>query len=150
MAHFAQIENGVVTRVIVVDNYVVAKDSFKVANPDLCADLRNISGRSIKVSAVDVEWEDATKGITLCKKLFGADTEWVQTSYNGNIRKRYAGIGYTYDKDNDVFVQPQPFPSWKLNENFEWQAPVPMPDDGKEYTWDEKEQKWNDTKISGN
>ena len=80
MAHFAELdENNVVTQVIVV------------ANEELLLD--------------GVENED--KGIAFCKSLLGEDTRWVQTSYNGNIRKNYAGIGYTYDVNQDVFVAPE-------------------------------------------
>ena len=67
---------------------------------------------------------------------------WIQTSYNHNIRKQYAGLGYTYDKTNDVFITPQPFPSWSLDSNFDWQAPVSKPDDGKSYTWNEDTKSW--------
>jgi hypothetical protein len=66
----------------------------------------------------------------------------VRTSYNGNIRKQYAGIGYTYDPVNDVFIAPQPYGSWTLDENFDWQPPTPMPLDGKEYAWFEPNQQW--------
>ena len=85
---------------------------------------------------------------------------WLQTSYNtrGNIhyepnsdtpdggvalRGNYAGIGYTYDKENDVFYAPQPFPSWILNETtWIWEAPTPMPTDEKRYVWDEQTTSW--------
>ena len=66
----------------------------------------------------------------------------VRTSYNGNIRKQYAGIGYTYDPVNDVFICPQPYPSWTLDENFDWQPPTPKPTDGKEYAWFEPNKQW--------
>jgi hypothetical protein len=66
-----------------------------------------------------------------------------RTSYNNNIRKQYAGIGYTYDPTNDVFIAPQPYASWSLNENFDWQAPTPMPNDGNRYSWNEETQSWN-------
>jgi hypothetical protein len=62
-------------------------------------------------------------------------------SYNGNIRKQYAGIGYTYDAVNDVFIAPQPYPSWSLDENFDWQPPTPMPTEGNRY-WDEDSLSW--------
>jgi hypothetical protein len=65
-----------------------------------------------------------------------------RTSYNDNIRKQYAGIGYTYDADADVFVVPQPFPSWTLDENHDWQPPTPMPTDGEQYFWNEEELVW--------
>lgn len=65
----------------------------------------------------------------------------VRTSYNGNIRKQYAGIGYIYDEDADVFVAPQPFASWTLDENHDWQPPTPRPVDGRWY-WNEDELEW--------
>lgn len=67
---------------------------------------------------------------------------WLQTSYNNRIRKQYAGIGYTYDPAADVFVAPQPYPSWSLDSNHDWQPPVPMPTDGM-YYWDEEGQQWH-------
>ena len=68
---------------------------------------------------------------------------WVQTSYNGNIRKNFAGIGYTYDEERDAFIPPKPFESWTLNETTcRWQAPVPYPQDGRVYTWDEDSLPW--------
>ena len=70
--------------------------------------------------------------------------DWVQTSYNGNFRKNYAGIGYTYDKDRDAFIPPKPYPSWVLNEDTcRWDAPTPMPDDGQRYMWNEETQSWD-------
>lgn len=66
----------------------------------------------------------------------------VRTSYNGKIRKQYAGIGYTYDPIADVFIAPQPFPSWTLDDNHDWQPPTPRPTDGDLYKWDETNQKW--------
>lgn len=63
-----------------------------------------------------------------------------RTSYNGNIRKQFAGIGYKYDVVADVFIAPQPYPSWSLNNNFDWQPPTPRPD-GK-YYWDESTLSW--------
>lgn len=64
-----------------------------------------------------------------------------RTSYNNNIRKQYAGIGYSYDPINDIFIAPQPFPSWTLNENFDWQSPVPKPE-GDHWQWNELELNW--------
>ena len=117
MAHFAQLDdNNVVTQVIVV------------ANEELLLD--------------GVESED--KGVIFCKSLFGEDTKWKQTSYNGNFRKNYAGIGYTYDVANDWFYAPQPYPSWTLDAEAEWQPPVPYPTDGKMYTWNEETLSWNE------
>jgi hypothetical protein len=63
-----------------------------------------------------------------------------RTSYNGKIRKQYAGIGFSYDAVNDVFIAPQPYPSWTLNNNFDWQAPTPKPEGL--FTWDELTLSW--------
>ena len=71
------------------------------------------------------------------------DEVFVQTSYNNNIRKQYAGIGYTYDAVNDVFIAPQPYPSWALDNNFNWQPPIPRPE-GNFWYWNEAEQVWVD------
>ena len=66
-----------------------------------------------------------------------------RTSYNNNIRKNYAGIGYTYDETRDAFIPPKPYPSWVLNEDScVWEAPVPYPDETKPYKWDEDNQEW--------
>ena len=64
-----------------------------------------------------------------------------RTSYNNRIRKQYAGIGFTYDPVADVFIAPQPYPSWSLDDNFDWQPPTPMPAEGRWY-WDEQAGNW--------
>ena len=69
-----------------------------------------------------------------------------RTSYNGRIRSRFAGIGDSYDPVNDVFISPAPFPSWHLDESFEWQPPVPKPEIGYWY-WDESKQEWIHVEI---
>ena len=89
-------------------------------------------------------------GVHETELIDGVDTEtWYgnfcsqvckRTSYNNKIRKQFAGVGYTYDKTNDVFIMPQPYPSWSLDENFDWQPPTPKPE-GK-YYWTEKEKQW--------
>ena len=66
----------------------------------------------------------------------------VRTSYNNNIRKQYAGVGYTYNETADVFIAPKPFASWSLDANYDWQAPIERPADGKLYSWDESNQVW--------
>jgi hypothetical protein len=118
MAHFARLdENNVVTSVIVVGN----------------ADTSDANG---------VEKEHI--GAAFCEKLFGGN--WKQTSYNGNMRKRYAGIGYTYNEELDAFVPPKPYASWVLNnETADWEAPVPMPvEEGKRYAWNEETGAWDE------
>lgn len=114
MAHFAQLdENNVVTQVIVVHNNELMENGQ----------------------------ESETKGIAFCQSLFGGN--WKQTSYNGTIRKNYAGIGYTYDPVRDAFIPPKPFDSWSLNEiTFLWEPPVPMPSDNNRYYWDETTTSW--------
>ena len=70
---------------------------------------------------------------------------WVQTSYNGNFRKNYASIGYTYDKTKDAFIAPKPYASWTLDEDTcQWKAPSAMPDDGKRYDWNEDTTNWTE------
>ena len=119
MAHFAELDsNNVVQRVIVVAN----------------KDTSDADGN-----------ESENIGVAFCQKLLGG--KWVQTSYNGNIRKRYAGIGYTYDAARDAFIASQPYPSWTLDANADWQAPVPMPTDGKMYAWDEAAQAWVEAQM---
>ena len=88
------------------------------------------------------EWE-VVDGITDWEAAYGEIRGQVckRTSYNHNIRKQYAGIGYTYDAVNDVFIAPQPFASWSLNQNFDWQPPTPMPTEGRWY-WDEDSLSW--------
>jgi hypothetical protein len=70
-----------------------------------------------------------------------------RTSYNGKIRKQYAGVGFTYDPIADVFIAPQPFPSWSLDENHDWQAPKPKPSEGF-WIWDEEVGDWVEQEIT--
>lgn len=70
----------------------------------------------------------------------GLGGTWIQTSYNNRIRKQYAGIGYTYSSEADVFIAPQPFPSWSLDSNHDWQPPRPKPDG--QWLWDESKGDW--------
>ena len=75
------------------------------------------------------------------QKFIGGN--WKQTSYNNNIRKNYAGIGFTYDASRDAFIPPQPFPSWTLVEDTcQWEAPTAYPSDGKMYSWNESSKSW--------
>ena len=120
MAHFAELDaNNVVLRVIVVGN----KDT---------ADANGVEKEHI--------------GAAFCERLFGG--RWVQTSYNGNFRKNYAGIGYTYREDIDAFVAPQPFPSWTLNADAQWESPTPLPTDDKRYFWDEDSLSWVEAVVT--
>ena len=121
MAHFAELgENNVVLRVIVV------------------ADKDTADSSGNEVEAVGTEF---------CRNLLGGT--WKQTSYNGNMRKNYAGIGYTYDASRDAFVPQKPFASWVLNETTcQWEAPTPMPVvEGKMYSWDEATTSWVEVTV---
>lgn len=87
--------------------------------------------------------EQESKGIAFLIDWSGGYTNWKQTSYNGNFRKRYAGIGFTYDPARDSFIPPKPYPSWVLNESTcDWEPPSPMPTDEKPYVWDEESVSW--------
>lgn len=123
MAHYALLdENSKVVQVITgVDENIIQTDS----------DGSQVGGST-------EAWED-----------FYASRPWFEgltckrTSYNGNIRKNYAGIGYTYDSQRDAFIPPKPFDSWLLNEDTcLWESPVPFPTDGKRYLWDEDIKNW--------
>jgi hypothetical protein len=114
MAHFAQLENNIVTNVIVVANETIIDENGN---------------------------ESEQQGIDFCSNLLGGT--WKQTSYNANIRKNFAGIGYKYDATLDAFIAPQPFASWTLDETTaQWKAPVDYPTDGKIYTWNEESLNW--------
>ena len=109
MAHYAFLNNNIVTEVI------VGIDETEL------------------IEGLDPEtWYGNFRG-QVCKR----------TSYNGNIRKQYAGIGYKYDEINDVFIAPQPYASWTLDSNHDWQPPTPMPvEEGKVFVWFEPNQQW--------
>ena len=121
MAHFAQLdENNIVTQVIVVAN----------------EDIQDANGNEVE-----------SIGVAFCQKLLGAETNWKQTSYNNNIRVRYAGIGYSYNAKLDAFVPPQPFASWTLNKKTaDWVSPLGAAPELTEeevearsfYRWDEE------------
>lgn len=82
--------------------------------------------------------ENEQKGIDFCNTIKPA--RWLKTSFSGSIRKQYAGIGFKYNEVGDVFIQPQPFASWSLNENYDWQAPTPKPEG--HFYWDESSLSW--------
>lgn len=116
MSHFAKVENGIVTQVIVAEEDFIATGAL------------------------------------------GDPASWIQTSYNtrGNehinggtpLRGNYAGIGYTYDAANDVFIAPKPFDSWILNiGTWTWEAPIPVPEDGKTYYWNEEQGNWLEVPV---
>lgn len=125
MAHFAQLDqNNIVTQVIVVNN-------------DVLLDENGIEQEQI--------------GVDFCKSLFGAETNWKQTSYNSTFRKHFASTGYQYSPSFDVFIPPKPYDSWTLNEeDFLWEPPLPKPEpyyDAEKnryhaYVWDEDTLSW--------
>ena len=119
MAHFAELgEDNIVLRVIVVSN-------------DDCKDAEGNESEAV--------------GTEFCRNLLGGT--WKQTSYNGNIRARYAGMGYTYRSDLDSFIAPKPYPSWSLDEETtEWEAPVAKPVEGM-HTWNEEAQTWDEVEV---
>ena len=127
MAHFAEIdENNIVLRVNVISNDVVDPENTGT--------------------------DDEALRIAFCKSLWGENTNWVQTSYNSNFRKQYAGAGSWYDSENDVFISPQPFESWTLTDDYvtgthpieEWKPPIahPNPENYDQYWWHEPSQTW--------
>ena len=80
------------------------------------------------------------EGAQFCHDLLGG--VWIQCSYNNRIRKQFPGQGYTYDSTADVFIAPQPYPSWTLDSNHDWQPPTPKPSTGGPYGWSEEELAW--------
>ncbi len=120
MAHFAKLDqNNIVLGVHVVDN-------------EHLLDANNIEREELGIAFL-VQWS-------------GGYPYWKQTSYNGNIRKNYAGIGFIYDAERDAFIPPQPYPSWILSETTcQWEPLVPYPTDGKYYAWDEATTSWVET-----
>lgn len=117
MAHFAKLDdNNIVLEINTVNNSDVQDLPFPESEP---------------------------VGIKFLTEWSGGYTNWKQTSYNNNFRKRYAGIGYTYDVQRDAFIPPKPFASWIFNEDVcSWEAPVPYPDYDKVYEWDETTTSW--------
>jgi hypothetical protein len=97
----------------------------------------------VEVVSNDIATDEQT-GVDFLNNLYKTNDVWKQTSYNGNIRKNFAGIGYTYDQTRDAFIPPKPFNSWALDEDTcLWKAPVAYPNDGKIYQWNETDQQWD-------
>lgn len=116
MAHFAKLtEQDVVVEVVTVSNDVLIDKDGK---------------------------ESEALGVAFLQQLYGWPY-WKQTSYNSSFRKHYAGLNFVYDRFLDAFIPPKPYESWLLNtETCLWDPPVPFPNDGKGYMWDEADQKW--------
>ena len=117
MAHFAEVDHDwIVQRVIVVDNSVLLNEQ-----------------------GIECDW----LGEQFCQQLYGAHTKWIQTSYNGKKYKNFAGIGFVFDPYRNVFIPPQPFDSWVLDEaTCQWEAPVNYPEDDQLYQWVEDSMSW--------
>lgn len=122
MAHFARIENNVVVDVHVIDN----------------ANLLDENGN-----------EQEQKGVDYLKSLWG-EHNYIQCSYNGSFRGRYPGVGFTYDAAKDVFIEPQPFPSWTLNNSNDWTPPVaePIVELPNVAVWNEETLSWDIVDLS--
>ena len=117
MAHFAELDSY---------NYVLR--TVVIANEDILDDDGN---------------ESEEVGIAFCRSLYGTNTNWKQTSYNGNTRKNYASVGGVYDPIRDAFIPPRPYLSWNLiEETCRWEPPVPYPGGPEWYVWDESTQSW--------
>jgi hypothetical protein len=121
MAHFAEIDlNNIVLRV----------------NRACNQDIANNGGE---------QSEQAAQHFATITPLSENGVKWIQTSYNNNFRKQYAGKGYIYDSVKDIFIQPQPYSSWSLDANNDWQPPVPYPqnNDNQYYSWNENNKTWD-------
>tara|TARA_B110000977_G_C10938713_1_gene439981 strand:- start:500 stop:946 length:447 start_codon:yes stop_codon:yes gene_type:complete len=133
MAHFAELESKTDPTGFTSDTHLVVKRVVVVANDYVSSD----------------EHED---GETWCINFFGGGA-WKQTSYNNNFRKQYAGIGFVYNESKNKFLSPQPFASWSIDSNDNWQSPVTYPNgDQSAYIigWDEDNLRWLASKISDN
>ena len=119
MAHFCKLGVGnIIEQVVVVNNEVITDNDGN---------------------------EQEQLGVDFLNNLYGTRDVWKQTSYNGNFRKNFAGIGFKYDQTRDAFIEPKPFDSWILNEETcLWEAPTAYPDDGKFYNWNEENQTWDE------
>jgi hypothetical protein len=130
MSHFAKVENGIVTQVI------VAEQDFVDTQEGTWVQTSYNTRGGVHYAPYNV---DPDSGDVL-------DEPYVPQPDGGvALRKNYAGIGYTYDSARDAFIPPQPYPSWVLNEDTcLWEAPVPYPTDGKRYNWNEETQQWDE------
>jgi len=112
------------------------------------AHFAELDADNIVVRVLVVPNEQENRGHDYLATDLGLGGTWVQTSYNANIRKNYAGIGYTFDSGRDAFIPPKPYASWTLNEDTcNWEAPVAYPTDDKMYTWDEATTSWTEVPL---
>jgi len=117
MAYFAKLENNIVVEVISISNDVCGESTLSYPETES-------AGRAFIANTLKLEGE------------------WKQTSYNSSFKGRFAGLGYSYSSVLDEFIAPQPFASWTLDSNNEWQAPTAKPNDGKMYEWNEASLAW--------
>jgi hypothetical protein len=104
------------------------------------AHFAEINENNIVTRVLVVDNSQEHRGQEFLAEELGLGGRWIQTSYNHNFRKQYAGVGYSYDEVKDEFVMPQPYASWQLDENNDWQPPVPRPNETAE--WDEEFEIW--------
>jgi hypothetical protein len=117
MAYFAKLGTGNIIETVISINNAVITDSNGVEQEQL--------------------------GVDFINKLYNTRDVWKQTSYNGNFRKNFAGLGYSYDQSRDAFIAPKPYSSWLLNEeSCQWESPIPYPQDDNKYTWNETIKNW--------
>jgi hypothetical protein len=110
------------------------------------AHFAQIDNNNIVTQVLVVPNEEEHRGEDFLSNELGLGGRWIQTSYNGNIRKMFAGVGYTYNETLDIFLPPKPFESWVLNETLgQWDAPIerPIVDEDKAAIWDENTQTWS-------
>jgi hypothetical protein len=111
------------------------------------AHFAEIDNDGIVKQVLVVPDQEEHRGQDFLANDLGLGGTWIQTSYNHNIRKQFAGIGYKYDADADVFIAPQPFASWTLDDNNNWQPPVAKPNDDLMYLWNEEKLDWEPVKY---
>jgi len=105
------------------------------------AHFAKIDNNNIVQEVLVIDNELEHRGEDFLANELGLGGKWIQTSYNNNFRKQYAGVGYFYDEINDIFVSPQPYPSWVLDNNYDWQPPVERPESGF-WVWNEEVLNW--------
>jgi len=112
------------------------------------AHFAEISESNTVIRVLVVPDQQEYRGQDFLASDLGLGGNWIQCSYNDNIRKQYPGAGFTYDPVADVFIKPQPYLSWTLDANHDWQPPTPIPDDGKFYQWDEASLSWQEVEAT--
>jgi len=112
------------------------------------AHFAEINENNIVVRILTVPNEQEHRGQEYLAEDLGLGGRWIQTSYNSNIRNVYAGVGYIYNEEKDIFLSPKPYPSWIINESGYWEAPIPRPtNSSKVYSWNENLQQWDENNF---